>query len=48
MHSYYDDKWVEQTLKLNLEPYTKALEDFLSTGGWEEPVAATVPAARKA
>ncbi|HJE60707.1 MAG TPA: PLP-dependent cysteine synthase family protein [Nocardiopsis listeri] len=48
MHSYYDDKWVEQTLRLNLEPYTKALEDFLSTGNWEEPVAATVPEARKA
>ncbi|NYH55719.1 cysteine synthase A [Nocardiopsis arvandica] len=48
MHNYYDDTWVEQTLKLDLAPYTKALEDFLSTGRWNEPSAAAVPAARGA
>ncbi len=48
MKSYYDDTWVEQTLKLDLVPYTKALEDFLATGRWNEPVVAAVPAARDA
>ncbi len=48
MKSYYDDTWVEQTLKLDLVPYTKALEDFLATGRWSEPVVAAVPAARDA
>ncbi|WP_017570431.1 PLP-dependent cysteine synthase family protein [Nocardiopsis halotolerans] len=48
MHNYYDDTWVEEKLGLDLRPYTKALEDFLSTGRWNEPVAPAVPEARKA
>ncbi|OKI16991.1 hypothetical protein A6A08_06900 [Nocardiopsis sp. TSRI0078] len=48
MRNYYDDAWVEQTLKLDLAPYTRALEDSLSTGRWNEPAATAVPAARKA
>ncbi|PDP88675.1 cysteine synthase [Glycomyces fuscus] len=48
MHNYYDDAWVEQELKLDLEPYARVLEGFLSTGRWNEPEATAVPAARKA
>ncbi|WP_150252384.1 PLP-dependent cysteine synthase family protein [Nocardiopsis deserti] len=48
MHNYYDDRWVEKELKLDLKPYTKVLEDFLSTGRWKEPAAPGVPEARKA
>ena len=48
MHSYYDDAWVRRTLGLDPEPYTRALEGFLSTGRWNEPASTTVPAARNA
>ncbi|GLU48311.1 PLP-dependent cysteine synthase family protein [Nocardiopsis ansamitocini] len=48
MHNYYDDTWVQQTLELDLTPYTKTLEDFLATGRWNEPPATAVPRAREA
>lgn len=48
MHSYYDDAWVERTLGLDTEPYTRALEGFLSSGRWNEPASDAVPAARNA
>jgi cysteine synthase A len=35
-HSYYDDAWVRQQ-GMDLEPYRRAIEIFLTSGRWAPP-----------